>query len=118
MKTIELGGNSDHTFASLDWSAWNKIVLSRSVSVSGNHTEMNLLEVPRLLTVDDSNHAVEFRVAALVLVVHEGKFEVRSVLDLLLRVGAVVKLADYINASAVFDREFVRISSCAAVVLR
>lgn len=74
--------------------------------------------VLRLLSVHDGDHAVHFRVTFLVLVVHKGKFEIRGILGLLLRVGTVLKLADNIMASVELVVEFVRVDLCAVFVLR
>jgi hypothetical protein len=118
MKTIEKGGNSDHTCRWPGWSAWNKIVLFRCASVRGNHTEINTEVGSWLLTVHDGDHAVELRVSSLVLVVHERKFEVRGFLDLRLRVWAFFELTDEFEAFAGVDFEFMRIGSFAVVGLR
>ena len=82
--------NSDHTGRWPGRSAWNKIVPGRCASVGSNHTEMNIVVVPRLLSVHYCDHTVGLGVPSFVLVVHEGEFEPRGVFDLVFRVGTLL----------------------------
>ena len=98
-----------NTFEALGRVAWNKFFLGNRASVRGNHSEIVIIVVARFLPVYYSNHTVRARLASLVLVVHEGKFEICGVLDLFFRVWAVFKPVGNIRASAKFVVEFMRV---------
>ena len=102
---------------SIDRLAHDEILVSRRARVRHYHAEVDISVVRRLLPVHDGDHAVGSRVTSLVLrfVSHDGKFEIRGVRDLLLRVGAFFELLDHIGASAVVGADLVRVDLCAVV---
>ena len=77
----------------------------------GSHAEIDIVIILRPLPIHYGNHTVLSRFASLILVVHEGQFEIRGVLGLLLRVRAVFESVDKIRASALIVFEFVRVDS-------